>query len=97
MKKVNLQDVKKAQMILRAINHKSRQQILDLIESRIQINVTQIYHQLDLEQSVASQQLAILRKANIVKTKREGKIIWYSINFATLERITKYTNKLINN
>lgn len=95
MKKVSYQELKKAQMILRALNHKLRDQILSLINVNGKINVTQIYVKLRLEQSVASQHLAILRKANIVSTTREGKIIWYSVNYETIEKISKYTHQLL--
>jgi DNA-binding transcriptional ArsR family regulator len=74
--KVDLLNVKKASLILRAINHKLRQQILKLIDEQGRITVTEIYVKLRLEQSVASQHLAILRKAGFVKTERDGKFIY---------------------
>lgn len=65
---------------IRALNHKLRQQILEFISLRGRVTVTEVYRKLWLEQSVASQQLAILRKAGIVYTEREGKFIFYSVN-----------------
>ncbi len=66
---------------VRALNHPLRQSLLQLIEANNnRMNVTDIYTKLRLEQSVASQQLAILRKQGFVKTDRDGKVIWYSIN-----------------
>ena len=91
---IDLNLVKKSQMTLRALNHKLRQQILSTIEKNENINVTEIYVKLRIEQSVASQHLAILRKANIVKTRREGKIIWYSVNFDRIKEIETYTKQL---
>lgn len=76
----NLQEVKKAQLTLRAINNKMRTKILELLVNK-ELNVTQIYVALKIEQSVASQHLAILRTSGIVKTKRTGKIITYSLNY----------------
>ncbi|MBC8034868.1 MAG: helix-turn-helix transcriptional regulator, partial [Chitinophagaceae bacterium] len=49
-------------------------------EEKSKLTVTEIYIQLRLEQSVASQHLAILRRAGIVKTEREGKFIFYILN-----------------
>jgi len=72
--------IKKAAMVLRALNHKLRQQILQTIGERGSITVTELYVKLRLEQSVASQHLAILRKQNMVTTKRDGKLIYYSVN-----------------
>jgi DNA-binding transcriptional ArsR family regulator len=47
------------------LNHKLRQQILALIETEKKITVTEIYVRMRLEQSVASQHLAILRRAGL--------------------------------
>ena len=73
--------VKSAAMTLRAINHKLRQQIMKLLEENKVMNVTDIYVKLRLEQSVASQHLAILHRANIIVAEREGKFIHYSLNY----------------
>lgn len=93
--KVDLQNVKKAALILRALNHKLRQQILKLIDDNGRMTVTEIYVQLRLEQSVASQHLAILRKAGFVKTERDGKFIYYSINDSRLEELNRFVNDLL--
>ena len=93
--KVDLQNVKKAALILRALNHKLRQQILKLIDDNGRMTVTEIYVQLRLEQSVASQHLAILRKAGFVKTERDGKFIYYSVNDLRLEDLNKFVNELL--
>ncbi|RXK59810.1 transcriptional regulator [Lacibacter luteus] len=87
--------VKKSALILRAINHKLRQQILQLINENGQLTVTEIYVKLRLEQSVASQHLAILRRSNIVKTTREGKFIWYTVNHDRLNEIEQFIKSLL--
>lgn len=93
--KVDYYNVKKAALILRALNHKLRQQLIKLIEDEKKITVTEIYVRLRLEQSVASQHLAILRKAGIVSTEREGKFIFYLVNFKRVEEISKIVNDLV--
>jgi DNA-binding transcriptional ArsR family regulator len=92
---INYYNVKKASLVLRALNHKLRQQILKLINENSKLAVTDIYVKLRLEQSVASQHLAILRKAGIVSTKREGKFIYYTINKPRVEAIEDFTAKLV--
>lgn len=87
--------VKSAAMTLRAINHKLRQQIIRLLEENKRMNVTDIYVKLRLEQSVASQHLAILRRANIVTTVREGKFIHYSLNHNRIAAVAKFVTDLI--
>jgi ArsR family transcriptional regulator, virulence genes transcriptional regulator len=94
--KIDFLQVKKAALILRAINHKLRQQMLLLLEDHKKMTVTEIYVQLRLEQSVASQHLAILRRAGIVKTIRDGKFIYYSVNSERIIHVNKNVIDLIN-
>lgn len=94
--KINYHNLKKAALVLRALNHKLRQQILNLIESEKKITVTEIYVRLRLEQSVASQHLAILRRAGIVTTQRDGKFIYYTVNFKRIEEITGVVEDLVS-
>lgn len=93
--KVDYYNVKKAALILRALNHKLRQQLIKLIEEEKKITVTEIYVRLKLEQSVASQHLAILRKAGIVTTQRDGKFIFYIINHKRIDEISDFVNELV--
>ncbi|MEQ1553140.1 MAG: metalloregulator ArsR/SmtB family transcription factor [Ferruginibacter sp.] len=93
--KINYHNLKKGALVLRALNHKLRQQILSLIETEKQITVTEIYVNLRIEQSVASQHLAILRKAGIVATKRDGKFIYYTVNYKRIDQITDVTESLV--
>ena len=93
--KVDLLNVKKASLILRAVNHKLRQQIMKLIDEQGKITVTEIYVKLRLEQSVASQHLAILRKAGFVKTTRDGKFIYYSVNPNRIEELNQFVDALL--
>ncbi|MBC7901861.1 MAG: helix-turn-helix transcriptional regulator [Gemmatimonadaceae bacterium] len=94
--KIDFLQVKKASLIIRAINHKLRQQILRLLEENKKITVTELYVQLRLEQSVASQHLAILRRAGIVKTERDGKFIYYFINTERLAHINRNVIDIIS-
>jgi ArsR family transcriptional regulator, virulence genes transcriptional regulator len=87
--------VKKAAMVLRAINHKLRQQMIKLLEDHKRMTVTEIYVKLRLEQSVASQHLAILRRANIVITERDGKFIHYAVNTQRIAEVANFVEELI--
>ena len=73
--------LKNAKERIRALFHPLRQNILKTIKNNgNEMNVTSIYRKLKIEQSVASQHLAILRKQGFVDTRREGKVIYYSVN-----------------
>ncbi|MEO1258313.1 MAG: metalloregulator ArsR/SmtB family transcription factor [Bacteroidota bacterium] len=87
-------ELRKAVLVLRAINHKLRQRMIDLLEENDKMTVTDIYIKLRLEQSVASQHLAILRRAGVVITDRNGKFIYYSLNKERLSQISQLVEEL---
>ena len=93
---VNLsyENLRKAVLALRAVNHRLLQEIIELLQNREQTTVTDIYVKLRIEQSVASQHLAILRRAEIVNTIRDGKYIYYSLNEDKLMVIAKLVGQL---
>ena len=82
-------NLRRAVLVLRAVNHKLRQRVIDLLEENDTMTVTDIYIKLRLEQSVASQHLAILRRAGVVVTARSGKFIYYSLDRDRLSQISK--------
>ena len=86
--------VKKAAIYIRAINHKLRQQILKKIDEKGSCTVTEIFTELFLAQAVASQHLAVLRKAGFVKTTRDGKNIYYSVNIPRLKEFLQVIQQL---
>ena len=71
-----------------------RQRIIDLLEENEYMTVTDIYIKLRLEQSVASQHLAILRRAGVVATERQGKFINYSLDKDRLSQISRLVEEL---
>ena len=93
--KIEALQLKKAAMILRAVNHQLRQQILKLLHQEGKMTVTEIFVKLRLEQSVASQHLAILRKARFVTTERDGKFIYYTVNYPRLHEVHEFTSHLV--
>lgn len=93
--KIDYLNVKKAALVLRALNHKLRQQMIKMLEENNKMTVTDLYIQLRLEQSVASQHLAILRRAGIVKTERDGKYIYYRVNEDRVTQINQIVDSLL--
>ena len=87
-------ELRKAVLVLRAVNHKLRQNIIDLLEENVKMTVTDLYIKLRLEQSVASQHLAILRRAGVVSTERQGKFIYYSLDKDRLSQISRLVEEL---
>ena len=93
---IEVLQLKKAALIYRAVNHQLRQQMLQLLHKNQRMAVTDVYIKLRLEQSVASQHLAILRKAGFVNTERDGKRIFYSVNYQRLQEVGKRAEDLIS-
>ncbi len=93
--RIDVIQLKKAALILRAVNHKLRQQMMRLLHQHGKMTVTEIYVKLRLEQSVASQHLAILRKAGFVSTVRDGKFIFYSVNYDRLDQVHRFVHELL--
>lgn len=84
---IQASETKKAALVFRAINHNLRRNIIQLIHLKKRMTVTDIYVTLNLEQPVASQHLSILRKAEIVCTERDGKNIFYSVNYNRIKQL----------
>ena len=89
------EDIKKAALILRALNHQLRQRILTFIHKNERTTVTMIYTKLRLEQSVTSQHLAVMRKAGFLTTEREGQNILYTVNYKRLSDVQHFAKSMI--
>ena len=87
--------LRKAVLTLRSLNHPIRQRIVEMLKEKKKMTVTEIYIKLRLEQSVASQHLAILRRVEVLRTKRDGKFIFYTLNRSRLNEIRKFAKDLI--
>ncbi len=86
---IQLDDLKMASVIFRAVNHPLRLSIIRLVDEFGQLTVTQIYFKLRIEQSVASQHLAILRESEVLLSVRDGKNIYYSLNKDRMQAIVQ--------
>jgi DNA-binding transcriptional ArsR family regulator len=93
---VEVIQVKKAALIFRAINHPLRKQMLQLLHENVRMTVTEVFIKLRLEQSVASQHLAVLRKAGMVNTERQGKFIFYSVSYQRIKQVHQIAAEIIN-
>ena len=72
--------------LMRALAHPLRLKILEFIDKNETTNVNRIYNTLKIEQSITSQHLKILRLADVVHARRDGKLVHYSINYPIVER-----------
>ena len=89
-------DITKLEMAaskLRAIAHPMRIAVIDLLNDKSKMSVTEIYSALDIEQASASHHLNILKNKGILVSKREGKKIFYSLKSVTLTEIIDCINR----
>lgn len=76
---VNPELVRAVGQLYKVLGDTTRLRILvELIES--EVNVGGICEALELEQSTVSHQLRVLRKHGMVSSRREGKIVYYSLD-----------------
>ncbi|MFZ5438020.1 MAG: metalloregulator ArsR/SmtB family transcription factor [Patescibacteria group bacterium] len=64
--------------LLKALAHPKRLEIIHLIRDQ-ELSVSDIHQMLDLPQANISQHLMLLRDTGIVKTRRDGKQVFYSL------------------
>jgi ArsR family transcriptional regulator len=71
--------------IFKALGDSTRLKLLQMIAERGEVCVCKLVDELGIGQSAVSHHLAILRRANILKSRRDGQWIHYSLNLDTLE------------
>jgi len=86
IEKLSTSQLNKASQMLKAMAHPIRVSIMSILEEE-KLNVTQIYEKLDLEQSVVSHHLGILRDKGVLNGEREGKKVYYSLKHKLLSSI----------
>lgn len=79
--------LKNAGELLHAIKHELRLEILEFLGEHPDSIVKDIYKSLDIEQSVASQHLGILKNADLVIHQRNGQSVEYAVNYQKLEHV----------
>jgi DNA-binding transcriptional ArsR family regulator len=80
----------------KALAHPLRIKILNALRLG-EVGVNDLSERLDVEQSTLSQQLAILRKSNIVEGRKEGQNVFYSVRDASIFRLLDVAKQVFNN
>jgi len=81
--------------MLRAMAHPMRIAIIDLLTATKRLSVTEIYEKLGIEQASASHHLNILKNKGILESKREGKMIFYSLKHDKLVEIIESLDRCV--
>lgn len=77
--KLDTQRLEEAASKLRAIAHPIRIAIIELLDENKELNVTQIYEFLGIEQASTSHHLNVLKNKGVLSSRRVGKNTYYSI------------------
>ena len=96
MKKTTALDLQKLEMAaskLRAMAHPMRSAIIDLLSANKKLTVTEIYERLNIEQASASHHLNILKNKGLLESKRDGKMILYSLKASELTNVIDCINQ----
>jgi len=98
MKKKATLDIQKLEMAaskLRAMAHPMRIAIIELLTDHKKLTVTEIYEHLNIEQASASHHLNILKNKGLLESKRDGKMIHYSLRLSALSNVIDCINQCV--
>jgi DNA-binding CsgD family transcriptional regulator len=91
---IHSSSIKKAELIYRAIYHPLRIKIVSIVLKAGKLNVSKLNKRLKEDSSLISQQLKILRDANILVTQREGKQVLYTVDNNQVDKIQQSIQKI---
>lgn len=74
-------------MMGRALEHNLRRRILNLYISHGKLTNKEVYIKLRIEQSLASQHMAILIRVGLLVGERQGKHIFYRLDKAKFDKV----------
>jgi DNA-binding transcriptional ArsR family regulator len=81
---------------MRALGHETRLRLIDTIFAEGEKSVGELEALTGIGQPGLSQQLAILRKAELVTTRRAAKQVYYSVAAEALETVARFVGSLAN-
>ncbi len=76
---VSAQAIEETARILRCLAHPVRLQILDLLERKGEMTVTEVYEGVGIEQAVASQHLSLMHDKGVLERRKDGVHVFYRI------------------
>ena len=87
---LEIQQIERAVGLLKAVAHPLRLRIIGHLEGQ-ELTVTELYETLGAGQSHMSQQLNMLKARGILRSRREGNQVFYSIADSSVIEILKCT------
>ena len=84
------------QATLRALADPTRRDILNLLKGGA-LSAGEICERFDITGAAISRHLSVLREADLIRDRREGKFIYYELNASVLEEIILWIKDLGGN
>lgn len=84
------------QATLRALADPTRREILNLLKEQA-LSAGEISEKFDITGAAISRHLSVLREAELIRDRREGKFIFYELNASVLEEIMLWIKDLGGN
>ena len=81
------------QDVMRALSDPTRREILNLLKAGA-MAATDIADRFEMSGAAVSKHLSILREAELVRTRREGKYIYYELSASVLEEVLLWIQDL---
>lgn len=81
------------QNTLRALSDPTRREILNLLKGG-RVSAGELGTHFDMTAAAISRHLSVLKEADLVRDKREGKYIYYELNASVLEEIMLWLTDL---
>ena len=78
---------------MRALSDPTRREILQMLK-RGTMSAGDLAAKFDMSAAAVSRHLAVLKEAELVRDKREGKFIYYTLNASVLEEILLWVKDL---
>lgn len=82
--------------LFKVLSNPVRIQILDALRVSEQ-SVNAIAQQIEAEPSAVSQQLAVMRRYNLVRSRKQGNFVYYSVGDATIFKVLDSALELFHN
>ena len=79
--------------VMQALADPTRREILNMLKPGA-MAATEIADRFDMSGAAVSKHLAILREAELVRTRREGKYIYYELTASVLEEVMLWLRDL---
>ena len=84
--------LERAAYVLKSVAHPVRISIIDLLQQKERLTVSELQEILQIEQSLLSHHLTNMRDKGVVETKREGKNVFYSLTDSSITSIIDSIN-----